>query len=628
MNNPFVINGTPIITEALASGTGHGVLTIHPSTGEVTSIAAIDTSTFVSKTLASANILVGNGSNVATAVSMSGHATIDNTGLITIGGGVITNAHINAGAAIASTKLSPPGVDTQMIFNDTNTFGVDTGFTYNKTTNTLTVVNLDTATTIGSGYIYRVGGTDVSPADGGTGISSYAIGDILYASGATTLSKLADIAIGNALISGGVATAPSWGKIGLTTHVSGVLPIANGGTNLSALGTALQVLRVNAGATSLEYATIASGVGGSTGSTDNAILRADGTGGSTLQNSQLIINDSGDLTIGTDADTTRSIIAGGSSSDVALTIASKGSSGLSLACNSGVGASGFQITGALGSEILIIQGADIRSIIGTNATNTVAYAMDLRHDTGNPPATGIGTGLRFTTETAAGNHEIGSTIESVTTDVTSTSEDFDLVLKTMTAGAAASEKLRISSAYKITSDNVQINGGVQYLSTTVGQSTSNTDTSILGTGIGSKTFAANTLTEGTMIRLKASGRYLPSAVIPEAFTVTIKLGSTTLADTTAAVTNVATSQFWSIDVTISIKTVGVGGTLGIAGGLNYIINATSPSLNAAPLDNTTGAGTVDTTISNDLDLLARWGDADVHLFQCFVATIEVYKPRN
>jgi hypothetical protein len=73
----------------------------------------------------------------------------------------------------------------------------------------------------------------LTAANGGTGQSSYTIGDILYASGATALSKLADVATGNALISGGVGVAPSWGKIGLTTHVSGVLPVANGGTNAS-----------------------------------------------------------------------------------------------------------------------------------------------------------------------------------------------------------------------------------------------------------------------------------------------------------------------------------------------------------------------------------------------------------
>jgi len=77
-----------------------------------------------------------------------------------------------------------------------------------------------------------VAGTLVA-ANGGTGQSSYAVGDLLYANTTTTLAKLADVATGNALISGGVSTAPSWGKIGLTTHVSGILPVANGGTNAS-----------------------------------------------------------------------------------------------------------------------------------------------------------------------------------------------------------------------------------------------------------------------------------------------------------------------------------------------------------------------------------------------------------
>ena len=78
--------------------------------------------------------------------------------------------------------------------------------------------------------------TGVLPAaNGGTGQSSYAVGDVLYASGATALSKLAGVATGNALISGGVATAPSWGKVALATHVSGTLPVANGGTGAATL---------------------------------------------------------------------------------------------------------------------------------------------------------------------------------------------------------------------------------------------------------------------------------------------------------------------------------------------------------------------------------------------------------
>lgn len=74
----------------------------------------------------------------------------------------------------------------------------------------------------------------VTAAQGGTGIASYAVGDILYASGTTALSKLADVATGNALISGGVTTAPTWGKIGLATHVSGNLPITNLNSGTSA----------------------------------------------------------------------------------------------------------------------------------------------------------------------------------------------------------------------------------------------------------------------------------------------------------------------------------------------------------------------------------------------------------
>lgn len=96
---------------------------------------------------------------------------------------------------------------------------------------------------------------------GGTGQSSYTIGDLLYADSSSTLAKLAGTAVGNALISGGVGAAPSWGKIGLTTHVSGTLAVGNGGTGATsftangvvlggstlsstAAGTANQVLRV------------------------------------------------------------------------------------------------------------------------------------------------------------------------------------------------------------------------------------------------------------------------------------------------------------------------------------------------------------------------------------------------
>lgn len=79
-----------------------------------------------------------------------------------------------------------------------------------------------------SGTITLSGGT-LAATYGGTGFSSYATGDILYASSATALAKLAAAAAGNVLLSG---TTPLWGKVGLTTHVSGILPVDNGGTGV------------------------------------------------------------------------------------------------------------------------------------------------------------------------------------------------------------------------------------------------------------------------------------------------------------------------------------------------------------------------------------------------------------
>ena len=78
--------------------------------------------------------------------------------------------------------------------------------------------------------------TAISPADGGTGLRSYSVGDLIFASGETTLSKLSDVATGNVLISGGVGVAPSYGKVALDTHVSNILGISNGGTNSSGIG--------------------------------------------------------------------------------------------------------------------------------------------------------------------------------------------------------------------------------------------------------------------------------------------------------------------------------------------------------------------------------------------------------
>lgn len=58
--------------------------------------------------------------------------------------------------------------------------------------------------------VYRSGGTDVAVADGGTGLSSWTTGQLVYASGSTTLAGLSAVATGQVLTSAGTGTAPAW----------------------------------------------------------------------------------------------------------------------------------------------------------------------------------------------------------------------------------------------------------------------------------------------------------------------------------------------------------------------------------------------------------------------------------
>jgi hypothetical protein len=98
-------------------------------------------------------------------------------------------------------------------------------------------------------------GSVIAAAYGGTGQSSYAVGDLLYANTSTSLAKLADVATGNALLSGGVGTAPAWGKVGLQTHVDGTLQIVNGGTGQTTATAAFNALAPSQSGNSGKYLT-------------------------------------------------------------------------------------------------------------------------------------------------------------------------------------------------------------------------------------------------------------------------------------------------------------------------------------------------------------------------------------
>jgi hypothetical protein len=176
------------------------------------------------------------------------------TGIGTVGAGTLTRTTVlassNAGSAVtfsAGTKdvfcSYPAGKSFYTDLLGTNVatalgtavgsagaFVTNGGVLGTPSSGTLTNCTFPTLNQNTSGSAASLSATLVATS-GGTGQSTYAVGDLLQGATTNTLAKLASVATGNALISGGVTTASSWGKIGLTTHVSGTLPIANGGTN-------------------------------------------------------------------------------------------------------------------------------------------------------------------------------------------------------------------------------------------------------------------------------------------------------------------------------------------------------------------------------------------------------------
>jgi len=252
-------NGTNATLSALSAADLTGTVAIASGgTGQTTASAAFNALSPITTT---GDLILGNGTNSATrlAIGANGYLLSSNGttaswqpapagGVTTFSGGTtgLTPASATTGAiTLAGTLALANGGSGQTTAQAAmNAFaGAVTSGSYlrgngtNVVMNTIQVADVPTLNQNTTGTAANVTGI-VAAVNGGTGQSSYAVGDLVYASTTTALSKLADVATGNALISGGVGVAPSYGKIGLTTHVSGTLPIANGGTNSTATATA------------------------------------------------------------------------------------------------------------------------------------------------------------------------------------------------------------------------------------------------------------------------------------------------------------------------------------------------------------------------------------------------------
>jgi len=140
---------------------------------------------------------------------------------------------------------------------------------------TVTGSSLTSVGTIGTG-VWQ--GTAVAAAYGGTGLSSYTIGDILYASGSTALSKLSAGTSGYILTSGGAGVAPSW------TAAASVNASNLSGTTLNATIVTSSLTTVGTIGTGTWQGSVIGAAYGGTGVANNAAstLTISGSFGTTL----------------------------------------------------------------------------------------------------------------------------------------------------------------------------------------------------------------------------------------------------------------------------------------------------------------------------------------------------------
>lgn len=153
----------------------------------------------------------------------------------------------NSGGALVPTlgnwNLLGSGSITVAGSGSTETFQL-TGLTNNNVlvgAGTSTITKVPPSATAGIPLVSNGAAVDPSFSTalvpgGGTGLTSYTQGDLIYASAATTLVTLPkNVTATRYLSNTGTNNNPNWAQVNLTNGVTGALPVANGGTGLSSL---------------------------------------------------------------------------------------------------------------------------------------------------------------------------------------------------------------------------------------------------------------------------------------------------------------------------------------------------------------------------------------------------------
>lgn len=131
-------------------------------------------------------------------------------------------------------------------------------------------------------------------------------------------------------------------------------------------GTSGQVLQTNGAGANPSWATAGGGsIGGSTGSTDNAMLRADGTGGATIQSSDISIDDA---TISTQANVTVANIHSGQTNS-SLVLSPKGTGAFILGPKPDGATAGGNARGSYSVDMQILRSTNTQVASGSYSFN-------------------------------------------------------------------------------------------------------------------------------------------------------------------------------------------------------------------------------------------------------------------